>query len=302
MHCSNDDRRKLITRREAIRSLGAFAATAYLRPAAAFASPVNDRVRFAVIGDWGTGESDQDAIARQMMETYRRAPFDFVLTAGDNIYPSGSGRDFIKKFEQPFTALLRERVNFYAALGNHDIREGRRDQCQYPLFNMGGHCYYSLRRGEGLAEFFMLDSTDFDRAQTDWLEQALRASTAKWKIAVFHHPLYSSGKRHGHDLKLRRLLEPLFQRHQVNVAFSGHDHIYERSKPQHGIHYFVTGAGGKIRRGGVNLKSPTREVSYDQDNHFMLIELDDRQLRFQSLSETGLLIDRGAIERATTPS
>lgn len=237
-----------------------------------------------------------------MIATHQRSPFDFILTAGDNIYPSGNGRDFVKKFERPFAALLRERVNVYATLGNHDVVGGRQDQCQYPLFNMSGRCYYTLQRGEGLAEFFMLDTTDFDRAQTGWLEQALRASTAKWKIAVFHHPIYSSGKRHGHDLKLRRTLEPLFQRYQVNVVFSGHDHIYERSKPQQGINYFVTGAGGKIRRGGVDLKSPTRAVSYDQDNHFMLIELDERQLRFQALSETGLLIDHGMIERTPTPA
>ena len=84
--------------------------------------------------------------------------------------------------------------------------------------------------------------------------------------------------------------------------FSGHDHIYERVKPQQGIQYFVTGAGGKTRRGEVNLKSPIREVSYDEDNHFMLIEVEDRQINFQAISEKGQVVDRGAINATRTSS
>jgi hypothetical protein len=82
----------------------------------------------------------------------------------------------------------------------------------------------------------------------------------------------------------------------VQVVFSGHDHIYERTKPQQGIQYFVTGAGGKTRRGDVNLKSDFREVSYDEDNHFMLIDVDDKQINFQAINEVGSVIDSGIIK------
>jgi hypothetical protein len=82
----------------------------------------------------------------------------------------------------------------------------------------------------------------------------------------------------------------------VNAVFSGHDHIYERTKPQQGIHYFVTGAGGDTYRGSVDLKSPFRAASDDEDNHFMLIEVDHRQIQFQAVTETGRVIDRGVIE------
>ena len=85
-------------------------------------------------------------------------------------------------------------------------------------------------------------------------------------------------------------------RYRVNAVFSGHDHIYERTIPQQGIHYFVTGAGGDARRGDVNLKSPFRAASYDEDNHFMLIEADHERITFQSISETGRIVDRGVIE------
>ena len=141
----------------------------------------------------------------------------------------------------------------------------------------------------------MLDSTDFDATQATWLEKMLGASTARWKIAVFHHPIYSSGRTHGSSPKLRRVLEPLFTRYGVQAVFSGHDHIYERTKLQSGIQYFVTGAGGKVRRGDVDLKSPFRAVSFDEDNHFMQVEIEERQISFQAVSRSGAVIDSGVI-------
>ena len=287
----------LITRRQAILSLATISAGAFIKPSSIFSSPVDNKIRFAVIGDWGTGDQDEAGIARQMVASYQRTPFDFVIAAGDNVYPNGSGRYFSKSFEQPFAQFIKDRVNFYAVLGNHDVKEGRQDQCQYPLFNMGGQNYYKLERGNGLAEFFMLDSTDYGRTQASWLEGSLKESKAKWKIAVFHHPIYSSGS-HGSAVGLRKELEPMFTRYGVNVVFSGHDHTYERTKPQQGIQYFVTGAGGKVRSGDVDLKSSFREASFDEDNHFMLIEVDDRQVNFQAISETGSVVDSGSIKQA----
>src|SRR5262245_20092562 len=286
-----------MTRRQALLSLATLAAATVIKGTPALvAQPAKTRVRFPVIGDWGTGDHDEIGIAKQMFQAHQRAPFDFAIAAGDNIYPNGSGRYFGKHFEQPFAALLEDRVKFYAVLGNHDVRDGRQDQVRYPLFNMGGTNYYTLNQGDGLLDLFMLDSTDLDNTQLGWAEQQLKASTARWKVAVFHHPLYSSGKKHGSDLGLRRQLEPLFVRYGVNAVFSGHDHIYERTKPQQGIQYFVTGAGGEMRRGDVNRKSPFRAASYDEDNHFMVIEVEHEQINFQAVSETGKIIDRGAIQ------
>jgi 3',5'-cyclic AMP phosphodiesterase CpdA len=289
---------KKITRREAILSIATISAGAFIKPSSIFCSPVKDKLRFAVLGDWGTGNSDQVGIAKQMFLSHQRSPFDFVISAGDNIYPNGSGRYFGKHFEYPFANLLKDRINFYAVLGNHDVDAGRQDQCQYPLFNMGGSPYYRLERGSGLAEFFMLDSTDFDRTQSAWLENSLRDSKARWKMAVFHHPIYSSGKTHGSALGLRKQLEPLFTRYGVNVALSGHDHIYERTKPQQGVQYFVTGAGGKVRRGEIDRGSGFRAATFDDDNHFMVIEVEDSQACFQAISGTGVVVDSGSLTLA----
>jgi len=288
-----------VSRREVLQSMAAVAAATLIKPVSIFsAAPAKDKIRFAVLGDWGTGDSDGVGIAKLMCNTHRRSPFDLVIAAGDNIYPDGSPRHFSKNFERPFAPIIGDRVNFYAVLGNHDVEDGRLSQCQYPLFNMGGKGYYTIKQGDGLAEFFMIDSTDFDGAQTGWLQNALASSNARWKIAVFHHPIYSSGTKHGSSLSLRKRLEPLFTKYGVQAAFSGHDHIYERVKLQQGIQYFVTGAGGKTRRGGVDLSSPIRAASFDADNHFMYLELDHDQLSFQAISEAGQVIDRGVIKPA----
>lgn len=264
------------------------------------AQPARTRIRFPVIGDWGTGNADQNGIAKQLLAEHQRGAFDFAIAAGDNIYPNGSGRHFGKNFERPFASLLKDRVPFHAVLGNHDVEDGRQDQVQYPLFNMGGRNYYTLHHGDGLLDVFMLDSTDCDAAQVGWVEQELRASRARWKVVVLHHPLYSSGKKHGSHTGLRTKLEPIFIRYGIDVVFSGHDHIYERTRPQQGIQYFVTGAGGKSRRGATDLKSPIRATSFDADNHFMLIDVDHDRINFQAIAEKGTVVDRGVIEPRQT--
>jgi predicted MPP superfamily phosphohydrolase len=286
----------LLTRRQALRSLAAIAAAAVVPARVWGAEPAKTRVRFPVLGDWGTGDGDQNGIAKQLVAAHRRTAFDFAIAAGDNIYPNGSGRYFSKNFEKPFADLLKDRVPFHAVLGNHDVENGRQDQVRYPLFNMGGRNYYTVKHGDGLLDLFMLDSTDCDETQLGWVERELSASTARWKLVVMHHPLYSSGKKHGSSLGLRSSLEPLFTRYGIHAVLSGHDHIYERTKPQKGIQYFVTGAGGKTRRGGVDLKSPFRAVSYDEDNHFMVIDVDHSRIDFQAVAENGTIVDRGLIK------
>jgi predicted MPP superfamily phosphohydrolase len=289
----------LITRRQAIASLATLATGALLKPASIFGfKPADSKTRFAVVGDFGTGGSDEFAVAAQMLETHHRSPLDLVLTVGDNIYPNGSARHFVKHFEEPFAGLLKERVKFYAVLGNHDVEEGRKDQLGYPLFNMGGSNFYSFGRGNGLVDFFMLDSTDFDSGQAYWVENSLRESHAKWKIVALHHPIYSSGKKHGSDMKLRKTLEPLFTRYHVQVVFAGHDHVYERTIPQQGVQYFITGAGGQIRRGDIDKNSPLRAASFDRDNSFMYLEVGEEEMSFKSISEKGEVVDSGVIKQA----
>lgn len=243
----------------------------------------------------GTGDSDQHNVARQMAAFHDKYPYDTVLMLGDNIYPDGNPDDFQKKFDQPYAELIRRGITFYASLGNHDVRKGREAQINYPLFHMGGRAYYSFTKGNGLTEFFALDSTSFDAAQLRWLEGALAVSKAQWKIAFFHHPIYSSGKTHGSDTKLRAQIEPLFVKYGVAAVLSGHDHIYEQIKPQQGVQYFVCGIGGKLRSGNLDKKSPLTAFGNDEVNGFMFVEANPQRLAFQAVDASGHVFDRGEI-------
>lgn len=258
---------------------------------------VSTVVRFVAIGDMGTGGADQLAIARQMTVYHDEHPYDTVLMLGDNIYEDGDVDALPRKFEQPYQELLRRGVRFHAALGNHDVRKGRQAQLNYELFNMGGRAYYSFTKGDDGVEFFALDSTAMDEAQMKWLDEALASSKARWKIAYFHHPIYSSGKAHGSDLKLRAQLEPLFVRHEVAVVLSGHDHFYERTKPQRGVQYFVSGAGGKLRRGNINRRTPFFLTGNDEVNSFMYFEVVGETLNFRAVDAAGNVLDSGLLIR-----
>lgn len=252
-------------------------------------------VRFVALGDVGTGDSNQLAIARQMTQYHTERPYDAALMLGDNIYGDGDPAKLPERFERPYAELLRRGVRFYAVLGNHDVNKGRAAQMSYGPYNMGGRAYYSFVKGDNLVEFFALDSTVMDETQLRWLEGALTSSKARWKIAYFHHPIYSSGKKHGSNSKLRARLEPLFLRYTVAAVFSGHDHIYERTKPQQGVQYFVSGAGGQLRRGDINRRSAFFAAGNDAVNSFMYVEVKRDRLAFWAVDAAGNILDSGAL-------
>jgi 3',5'-cyclic AMP phosphodiesterase CpdA len=213
---------------------------------------------------------------------------------GDNLYGDEDPDDYERKFERPYKALLDAGVKFYAALGNHDDPSQR----FYKPFNMNGERHYTFKAPRGSVRFFALDSNYMDQRQLDWVEKELSASDSDWKIAFFHHPLYSSGERHGSDEVLREQLEPLFVKHGVNVVFTGHEHFYERLKPQKGISYFISGSAAKLRRGNIGASTISAK-GFDRGYTFMLIEIASDELRFQALTDAGQTVDSGVIRRQT---
>jgi len=251
-----------------------------------------DSLKFAIIGDSGTGSESQYRIAKQMTDARVAFPYQFVLMMGDNLYGGSKEQDYQKKFEQPYKALLDGGVKFYASLGNHDNPNER----LYKPFNMNGERYYTFKPKDGV-RIFALDSNYMDKPQLEWLEKELQASGADWKIAFFHHPLYSSGEQHGSDLQLRQELEPLFLKYGVDVVFAGHEHFYERIKPQKGIYYFTSGGAAKLREGNVKTGSALTAKSFDTGYHFMLIELGKDSMSFQAISDQGKTVDSGTLPR-----
>lgn len=248
-------------------------------------------VRFAAMGDSGTGGKGQQQVADMMVRYWQTYPFEFVLMMGDNMYGSESPKDFEEKFSDVYRPLLDGKVKFYASLGNHDLAL----QTNYELFNMNGKEYYRFKKGN--VAFYALNSNYMDKKQLTWLQELLAADTSEWKICFFHHAPYSSAKSHGSDDDLRKVLEPIFVQYGVNVVLTGHDHVYERVKPQQGIYYFVSGAAAKLRKGDIRRPSPLTDKAYDQDLHFMLFEVVDDQMYFQAVSRTGETVDAGVMAR-----
>ena len=308
-------------------------------PSSAGAPEGTPLVRFAVIGDSGTGDEHQYRIAEQMVAWHDRLPYELVLMLGDNVYGAfwggGNEKDFEEKFDRPYAELLRRGVVFRAALGNHDTRAGdgqdlieARDR-----FHIDGpQGYYSFTAGtqpDGapLIEFFVTNTIRLEKDKRDpeqlaWLEKALAESKARWRIVYGHHPLYSTGKRHGGDEELRAKLEPTLLGQfpvagatglnkeggggppagrspsgvgpRVQVVLAGHDHIYQRFHPQKGILYFVCGSSGQLRRGNARPSGAVAAVN-DQTRSFMLWEATPTELRFRAINEQGQAFDCGII-------
>lgn len=252
-------------------------------------------VRFAVIGDNGTGDQPQYDVAGEMEAYEKIVHYEFVIMMGDNIYGGHKPRDFERKFETPYKPLLDAGVKFYACLGNHD----NSDEILYKLFNMNGQRYYTFKKGD--VQFFTLDSNYMDPTQLDWIQQQLRQSTAKWKIAFFHHPLYSDGRFHGSDIDLRNQLMPIFEKNGVNVVMSGHDHVYERFKPEGGIYFFLVGNSGELRYHDLRQGSEIMAAGFDTDRTFMLVEIAGDKLYFQTISRTGQTVDSGVLQKQSKP-
>ena len=253
-----------------------------------------DSVKFLVIGDSGTGDRAQTETGAQMWKAHSVFPYEFAIMLGDNMYGSERPQDYVSKFERPYKPLLDANISFYAALGNHDDPNQR----YYKNFGMGGKRYYTYQKKD--VRFFVLDSNYMDQDQQRWLQDELSKSNSKWKIAYFHHPIYSSGGRHGSEVDLRSIVEPMFIKYNLNVVFAGHEHFYERLKPQKGINYFTAGGSAKLRSGDIIGNSALTAKGYDSGQSFMLVEIDGDVLRFQTISRQGKTVDSGEIRRTPT--
>lgn len=279
------------------------------------------RLTFLVFGDWGNGSARQRDLAAVMARTVRECadrgdPVRFVLSTGDNIYSTIPGvlktnsgdRDshWIPKFFEPYREIIRS-LPFYPVLGNHDGNEAesRGDLAVYldNFFFPGGAParYYSFRYAN-LAEFFALDTTANTETgpprrdlgpgseQTRWLRDALKRSTAPWKIPYFHHPPFNAGPRHHkerNDQLLAHWLD-LFESASVRVAFHGHEHNLQWSEANsrsRGIRFIITGAGGELRQGDVTARMRQANIAaFAAQAHFLLVRIHGSRMTVQPLS------------------
>lgn len=242
-------------------------------------------LRFAVIGDFGTGEPDQYAVARRMCRWRALHPYDLVLTTGDNIYPEGEPEYFEEKFFEPMDCLLSNGVRFRASLGNHDvITSNGRGELEEKAFGMPARNYVVRRAG---VRFVVANSNDF---RMDWLERALVAKDDdRWTIAVFHHPVYSAGTTHGSTPGLAEKLHGLFVDKGVDLVLTGHDHVYSISEDKDGLRYVVTGGGGASSYGCK--ESPDIELCVSR-LHFLFVRAGEASIKVKAVGVGGQVFHR----------
>jgi hypothetical protein len=256
----------------------------------------DDSIRFAALGDSGSGGRQAAAVAARMALTYARRPFGLVSLLGDICY-YGSVRDrFHDVFIRPMTPLIEAEVTFELAVGNHDgglhYSDSSLDEIEATLDRLGTPArYYTAVHGP--AQFFYIDSSEpgfFDDGaltQIEWLDDELASSTSQWKIVAMHHPVYSCGL-HGPTGRLREHLEPVLRTRAVDLVLCGHDHNYERTVPVDGITYVVSGGGCKTTRIRPNRLTAVAESTLE----FMLFEITGDRLVGEAIHTDGDVLDR----------
>lgn len=263
----------------------------------------DDRVVFAAVGDTGTGGRNQMDIARAMVAAYKSTPYGLVAHVGDVSYRGSILDRWEDVWLRPYKSLLDAGVRFEVALGNHELTEGQSEetvQWIHERLEVLGYDNTYRVVPYGPVDFFFLDSAtplvtgERSGEQLAWLDEELGESTALWKIAVMHHAPYSSSAKRGSNLELRAAVEPLFIKHGVQLVLTGHDHTYERTTPQNGVTYVVTGAGAKLSDVGRSDFTAAAEKVLQ----FLMVEVDGVRLNFKAIDRTGLVFDEVTLNTA----
>jgi hypothetical protein len=258
-------------------------------------TPTPEVIRFAVIGDYGEGGQAELDIAN-LVKSWTP---DFIITVGDNNYPSGAAEtidrnvgQFYHEFISPYLGTYgpgADQNRFFPTVGNHDwdTAQGRAYLDYFTL--PGNERYYDFVWGP--LHFFALnsdsrepDGVGMSSVQALWLQARLAESTSPWKIVFMHHPPFSSGL-HGPVDWMRWP----FKEWGASVVLSGHDHVYERLVID-GLPYFINGLGGGAIYYFTNIQEGS-QARYSADWGAMLVVADRQQMTFQFINRMGEIID-----------
>ncbi len=232
-------------------------------PFADVTSPLSEKgiLQFFALGCAGAGNEGQRLVADSMAGLAADYPIDFVLYLGDNFYGRGVSSTNDRQWETKFESIYAHsslQIPFYAVLGNHDLFRNPDAQVAYSALSKRWRMparYYTFERelADGTrVQFFALDTTAMTlgekEKQLEWLEENLKASTADWKIAYGHHPVYSGGFTWEEEIReMQEMLEPLFIQYGVDLYLSAHNHSIEFFQDIQGVSYLVSGAGSRPR-------------------------------------------------------
>ncbi len=301
---------------------GAMALLLLLSVATGGALAEEPTLRFLVLGDWGRdGGWHQQDVADAMALNARDFGADFTISTGDNFYSNGVPDVDHPQWRTSFEEIYHHpslQHPWYIALGNHDYRGSVQAQIDYSELSdrwVMLDRYFAFRHDVGdaaVAEFFVLDTNPMIEdgwedlfaseemagndveTQLAWLDSALAASEAAWKIVIGHHAIYSSGKRHGGYKVLQETVQPILERHGVQAYFNGHDHNLQHHAPASStLQYFTSGAGSELQ--GVGWNESTRFAVSTQG--FMMVHLSEDEMRVELLDDRGQLLYTARVDR-----
>lgn len=246
--------------------------------------------KFAALGDYGAGTNAQARVAANILIGRP----ELVITAGDNVYPTGRWIDYARNWDPPqFMGRLARSIAFMPALGNHDMY---RDDLR-PYFghfpHLQGRPYYSYVHRN--AHFMALDSDQDLRpgsAQYRWLEAELKRSTSTWRVVYLHYPMY--GRSPDDFDEIRDAVQPLLARYNVQLLVAGHEHNYTRANPVQGVTHVLTGGGGQ-QVFPFTEKQQAHVARRKAAFHHVEVSVGRHQLVVRAIDEWGRRIDTVAI-------
>lgn len=262
-----------------------------------FTAPERGPVRFAVIGDSGTGAEDQFDVRDQMLGL----PFDMAVHLGDLAYEDGKPEEIQEHYFDAYGSILGQ-VPMFPVSGNHEYAtDDARPYLEAFVLpeNAGGknrERWYSFDYGD--VHFVALDTERISDEQARFLDDDLSRNTRPWTVVLAHRPPYSSGE-HGGSSEFVEKFVPIIEKHRVPLVLSGHEHDYERTKTQNGVTYLVSGGGGReTREVGASSFTAFSEAVL----HFLYVEVDGDRMLVHTIDGTGREFDQVLLERPRGPA
>ena len=274
--------------------------------------------KFLYLGDVQFQESMEEyrEWGEMVKEVYQAHPdLDFAVIGGDLVNSPGE----LAQWEAFLDACdVFAKLPLVTVAGNH---EGVHSNYTYQkLFalpddapgGLSGEEFYAFDFGD--IRFLMLDSSFLTeerkasmgdgkwQAEEERVERWIRRESVDcqkpWLAAVIHHPVYGMHDEDTVSPQIRRLWAPLLETGGVRIVFSGHQHLYQRTRPIHGVVYLMGNSGQRESRffHGNNLPEYTQQI-YDRGANYQIVEAGARRLKMTSYNKKGLVIDETVLGR-----
>ncbi|XP_024961826.1 purple acid phosphatase 8-like isoform X1 [Cynara cardunculus var. scolymus] len=291
-------------------------------------SKMDGSIDILVIGDWGRkGLYNQSDVAFQMGKVGEILDADFIISTGDNFYEDGLIDEedplFVESFTDIYTASSLQK-QWYAVLGNHDYRGNVLAQLSPALTQRDSKwlCLRSFIVNSGIVEFFFVDTTPFqDKYFTeeehtyDWrgvlpredylsnvlkeVDMALKESSAKWKIVIGHHTIFSAGS-HGNTQELVDQLLPILEARKVDLYINGHDHCLQHISSQNSqLQFLTSGGGSKAWRGEINDWDSNEMKFYYDGQGFMTLGIAENEVNVAFYDVVGKILHTWSTSKYT---